>query len=211
MHKLQQKILELSRSENISLLSLRQIGERIGDPQPQKVKHHLDQLFKKGFLKKTDAGINIVEAGFSGIFYSIPVMGSANCGQAVTFADESIESYLTLSKGMLSSKFKQNITFAVKAIGNSMNRASVAGKNIEEGDYVIIDSSERDLNYYNNKYVLSIINGMANIKKFVIDKANHGIALISESSESYPPIYIHQDDLDTYRVNGVITDVIKGI
>jgi hypothetical protein len=50
MHHIQVKILELAKQEDIGLLTLRAIGEKVGDSQPQKIKHHLEQLKKKGLL-----------------------------------------------------------------------------------------------------------------------------------------------------------------
>lgn len=139
----------------------------------------------------------------------IPVVGAANCGQAVTFADENIEGYLTISQNMLNTRFRPNEMFAVKAVGSSMNKSSVGGKSISDGDYVIIDNHRGSINDYRNKYVLSIINGMANIKKFTIDEQNHTVVLISESTESYPPIFIHEEDFGSYMVNGIVADVVK--
>lgn len=209
MHILQQKILELSDQVNLTDLTLRQIGGHIGEQHPQNVKHHLAQLYKKNLLRLFDGVVSrVTEASEIG-FYNIPVLGSANCGQAVTFANEHFESFLTVSPKVLRGKFNPKHTFAVKATGNSMNRAQVHGQPISEGDYVIIDNQARDLNFYNNKYVLSIIGGMANIKKLVIDRVNNCILLLSESKEPYAPIYIHNDDFDDYMVNGVVTEVIK--
>ena len=45
MHKIQEKILELSKKTDLSGKSLREIGDLVGvDNQPQKIKHHLSQL-----------------------------------------------------------------------------------------------------------------------------------------------------------------------
>src|SRR5439155_3401154 len=52
MHPIQEKLLELSKRENLATLSLREMAKRIKLPSesPQKIKHHLLQLQKKGFL-----------------------------------------------------------------------------------------------------------------------------------------------------------------
>ena len=84
---------------------------------------------------------------------------------------------------------------------------AVNGKNIDEGDYVIIDNSK--IRPQNNDYVLSIIDGTAAIKKFHLDETNQRIILLSESNKDYPPIFIHQDDFDNYMVNGKVIQVIK--
>ena len=56
-------------------------------------------------------------------------------------------------------------------------------------------------------YVVSIIDGMANIKKYRLDKANERIVLLSESTKDYAPIFIHRDD--DFRISGKVLDVVK--
>ena len=50
MHKLQEKLLKLLEEKNVNGMTLREIGDLIGEKFPQKVKHHLIQLEKKGFI-----------------------------------------------------------------------------------------------------------------------------------------------------------------
>lgn len=209
MHTTQQRILDLANTKNLATLKLREIGELVGEPHPQKIKHHLNHLLKKGLLKQNSdkTVISPISAtDQSDRFISLPILGSANCGQATLIADEYPEGYLQISKSMLPN-FQPKEYFALKAVGNSMNRASIKGKSIEDGDYVVVDRKQK--NNYQNKYVLSIINGMANVKRFIFDSLNNQIALISQSSQDYPPIYIHTDDFQNYMINGEITDVIK--
>lgn len=211
MHLLQQKILELSKKVNLGSLSLREIGEKIDEPHPQKVKHHLDQLLKKGFLKedKEKGLIRRVDQGNGNEpFYNLPILGSANCGQALTFAEEGYEGFLQVSQSVLP-RYDKDKFFVVKAVGNSMNRADINGKHLEEGDYAIVDTTSHNSNFYNGKYVLSVINGMANIKKLKRDSQNERLILLSESSQDYPPIVIHEDDFQGYLVNGHVVEVVK--
>ena len=57
--------------------------------------------------------------------------------------------------------------------------------------------------------MLSVISGLANIKRFSEDKIHRQVVLQSESSQFFPPIHIHEDDLDEYLVNGKVIEVIK--
>ncbi|MEK7565121.1 MAG: S24 family peptidase [Patescibacteria group bacterium] len=175
---------------------------------PQKIKHHLSQLELKGFvsINKKNKKINRIsnKAKTGDIFLSIPIIGSANCGPGTIYADQNIEGYLRISKRLIPNK---KSFFALKAKGNSLNKADVAGKNIENGDFVIVDSentSPRD-----GDYVVSIIDGVANIKKYRLDKNNSRIALLSESTQEYSPIFIHEDD--SFIINGRVVDVVKNI
>jgi len=214
MHIIQQKLLNLAKEYNLADLTLRKIGELISEPgSPQKIKHHLDKLMEKGLLIVSGDG-KILKPAVGGIdkkskIVSLPIVGSANCGEALTFADQKIEGYLKVSLKILGEKFKSRLNdlFVLRAVGDSMNRANVNGKNIEEGDYIIAEK-EAGLPL-NGEYVVSIIDGLANIKKILIDKKNEQIILMSESSLDLPPIYIHADDYSNYLVCGKVVDVMK--
>ena len=208
MHAIQEKLLRVVDEKNIGGLTLRQIGELIGEKLPQKMKHHLSQLERKGFIlidRKNEKIIRISnKAKVGDIFVSIPIIGAANCGPATIYADQNIEGYLKISKRLAPNK---KSLFALRAEGNSLNKADISGKNVESGDFVIVDSentSPRD-----GDYVVSIIDGMANIKKYLLDKKNSRIALLSESTQTYSPIFIHEND--DFRVSGKVLDVVKNI
>lgn len=209
MHIIQQKILGQLTSRDFKEMKLREIGVLIGEEHPQKIKHHLNQLLKKGLIKinKSSNVISSISAGqvSEDNFISIPIFGSVNCGQATMVAEERLEGILRVSKSFI--PHPNSRLFAVKAVGNSMNKADINGKNIEEGDYVIVDGGKRTP--INNDYVLSVMDGLANIKKFVKDSLNNQYILISESTEEYSPIYIHQNDFADYTVNGTVIEVIK--
>src|SRR5438046_2920668 len=104
MHEIQQKLLELSRHQNLAKLSLRQLAAAIGMPNeaPQKIKHHLSQLQRKGFLT-IDKPRGVMEraeltpAWAKGVLgkatrlFSIPIVGVANCGPATIFAETNFQ------------------------------------------------------------------------------------------------------------------------
>lgn len=199
--------------EDISGFSLRKIAEKIDEAgSPQKIKHHLDQLAKKGFIKINPAHNTIEKIGSGStadsMFISLPILGSANCGQALSFADDHIEGYLKVTKTILGD-LVHNIKnlFVLKAVGNSMTRADIYTNNIEDGDYVIIDKTDRKIN--DGEYVVSVIDGVANIKKIFFDTKNQQIVLVSESNQDISPIYIHQEDLDTYMIAGTVVKIMK--
>lgn len=208
MHILQQAILELASKKNLEEMTLREIGEHVGELHPQKIKHHLNQLRAKGLLVSGDKPrllkISKAAGKGQGQMLSIPILGAANCGDPREFAVENLEGYLTVSPRMIPKKKR---LFAVRAIGTSMNQANVKGKSIEDGDYVIIDPEDKSPN--NGDYILSVIGGSANIKRFCEDSENNQIVLISESTQDLPPIYIHFKDYAEYMVNGKVVQVIK--
>lgn len=209
MHKIQKSILDIATRKDLDRMTLREIGECVGEEHPQKVKHHLGQLKLKGFLSPDGKPATHSAGGRrlhkSGLL-AIPILGSANCGEAKLFAEESVEGFLQVSPRMVP---KKTGLFAVKAVGPSMNRANVGGKTIDDGDFVIVDRTIQKPK--NGDYVLSVIGGQANIKKFIVDRKNKQLVLLSESSQDLPPIYIHPQDLadSTYTINGKVVWVIK--
>lgn len=213
MHAIQQQILNLAQNADLGKIGLRKLGAQVGEPHPQKIKHHLQQLEKNGYLKvdKDEEGNVSLKASQWQVseFFSLPIMGLANCGPATAIADQQVDGYLKLSPAMLGVK-KADGWFVVKASGNSLNRAkNIKGGPVEDGDYVVINSERKQPE--NGEYVLSIIDEAANLKRFYFDKPAHQIALVSESTMDIPPIYIHEDDYKSYMVNGIVERVIKKI
>lgn len=207
IHPTQKKLLELSQRYDLEKMGLRQIGKLIEVAHPQQVKYHLQKIgVLEGGKKKRASKIKFKKALDSKII-SIPILGLANCGDPTVIAEERIEGVLPISKRLLPSNHRNEDLFAVKAVGLSMNKADINGKSIVDGDYVIVDNSIRSVQHGN--YVLSIIGGLANIKRLAVDKENDQIVLQSESSEFFPPIHIHKDDLDDYIINGRVVCVIK--
>jgi len=208
MHTLQEKILKLTEKHDLANMSLRNIGKLINETSPQKIKHHLLQLEKNGLIQMDRLAKVMVKTRPGALqrnsLLAIPILGTANCGPATAYADQEAQGYLRVSGKLLS---KKKGIFAIKASGHSMNKANINGEKIEDGDYVLVDPTFTSLR--NGDYVLSIIDGMANIKRYFKDTDNQRIILLSESSASFSPIFIHRDDLDNYLVNGKVIQVIK--
>ncbi len=206
MHALQEKLLSISDRINIGVMSLRAIGKLVGEDHPEKIRHHLRQLEKRGLVNfdPKHGKIKVVKQGIikNTDLVIVPILGSANCGPAALYARENIEGYLKISNKLLR---KNNDIFAIQASGFSMNKASVNGRTIEDGDYCIINA--RDKSPRNGDYVLAVIDETTNIKKYIEDAPNKQIVLVSESTKSYPPIYIHPDD--KFIINGKVIQIIK--
>jgi len=171
----------------------------IGENHPQKVKHHMQQL---GLLPSTPGSkVSAIQARL----ISIPLRGLANCGEATIYAEPYDNQYLQVSNKIIQHP-SENL-FAVQAVSDSMNRADIHGNNIEDGDYVIVDPDDKF--FKDGDYVLSIMNGMANVKAFARDSDNNQVILSSQATESHPPIYIHEDDLSYYMTSGKVIAVLK--
>jgi repressor LexA len=214
LHPIQSAILDLAQRENLGDLSLREIGRRVGDDSPQKIKFHLAQLEKKGLIsidkvkgvvtRRMPGWASGLLDGTTAKLYNLPIYGLASCGPGGIVADQNLEGFLTISSALLKKK-PRNSFFAVQAYGNSMNRASIEDTNIESGDYLIIDRDFNDPK--DGDVVLAIVDDRAMIKKFVRDKEHQQVLLISQSTETYSPICLgYRDQL---FVNGRVVQVIK--
>lgn len=207
MHKIQKDLLSLSRNVNLAEKSLREIGALIGVEHPQQVQHHINQLQKKGFLIHDHANNKIINVNRrvnqERQFINVPIVGAANCGPASLLAQEEIEGYLKLSHSLIS----KTEVMAIRAEGDSMNKADIDGESINTGDYVIVDPTSQNPNH--GDYVLAVVDGAANIKRFYDDRKNGQIMFISESTYDYPPICVHEDDFSDLMINGKVLKVIK--
>jgi repressor LexA len=154
------------------------------------VTQYLDQLGSNGFIRRTgqDRGITIVERAAADNLVRIPILGTANAGQPVAFAETDYQGYLPVSKKLI--KNTGQSLFAVKIFGTSMNLEKVEGGNLENGDYAIVDSSKKSKQ--NSKPFLFTIEGCATIKSF--RQTGDEITLLPNSSEEHEPIYLHKDD-----------------
>ncbi len=205
MHEIQQKILNFADKLNLKRDGLRQIGRLIGEPHPFKISYHLKKLEASGFIKVDKKTGNIIRVNIGqtqkGLFLAVPVLGSADCGDANIFADSRLEGYIKISKKIINSN---DDLIAIKALGNSMNKANVHGQKIEDGDYVIVNTKKQP---HSQDYVLAITDNCANIKKLLIDSKNKILSLVSESTENHPTFFIHETD--KFLINGVVQLIIK--
>ncbi len=219
MHPIQQKLLQLSKIRDLSKLSYREIGRQLADNEdgdrrvhPQNAKYHLDQLISDGLLDESSRPVSKVQSvrkqagDITMSLVKIPIVGEANCGPANIFAEERIEGYLSVSSALLKSKNYQDL-FAVRASGDSMNKATVMDKSIDDGDFVVVDQTRRTPR--DGEYVVVTHDGFANIKRIYFDHDEAVIVLRSESSQDYSPIYVSPSDDWDGLISGTVIQVIK--
>lgn len=211
MHNLQEILIEMARHGKLNGRSYRQIAHDIRAKHGSQVKYHLDRLVRDGFILERKDGTYTVPmnerapAPEAVTFKRIPLLGAANCGAASMIAEDRVEQFIPVSAKIISRNGKK--WFALRAVGNSMNRAMIGGLAIEDGDHVLVDST--DTQPKNGDVVVSVIDGLANIKMLNRDRESGQITLISRSTEDHPPILIHEDDVGSYLVAGKVKHVIK--
>ena len=208
MNPIQQKLLDIDKLENIEKLRRVDLVEMVNCEYPSQITHHLRQLVKRGDLVRKDGRLVPALATNAGVI-RIPVMGEADCGEATKFADGRIVDHLAVSPSVIKPKLSERL-YALIARGDSMNRAEVRGKTIEDGDYIIIEKKDTYVPV-DGDIVVSIIGGLANIKRLRRDNARQRLLLLSEShrQEDYAPIVISEND--DFVVEGKVVDVVKGV
>lgn len=164
---------------------------------------YLNELEEKGYIERTseDRGIRL-KGVTSESFLDVPVFGMANAGAATMFADQYIEGYLKVSKKIVRNA---RSVYAIQVSGTSMNKADVNGKTIQNGDFILVDSSWK--HYDNGDKVLVAIDGLATVKTYrTVDGRN--IVLLPESTDKkHKPIFLTDDD--DFVINGKVIDVLK--
>lgn len=208
MHPIQQKLLEIAKLHTIDELRRIDLVEMVNCEYPSQITHHLAQLVKRGDLVKKDGNLVPALHTDAGLI-TIPVMGEADCGEATRYADGRIVDTLAVSPSVLATAHTSRL-YALLAKGDSMNRARINNKEIENGDYIII---EKNTAYVpsDGDIVVSIIGGLANIKRLRRDNAHQRVLLLSEShrQDDFAPIVI--SDQDDFSVEGRVVDVVKGV
>ena len=180
----------------------------------QTVKHHRDQLIKNGYIESNGKKTGMFEDSFNSETHAelirIPVRGTVNAGPATAIADDKVQGFLRISSSLLKTTAPVDSLYALKVEGRSMNQAAVGGyQTIDDGDYLIVDG--RDFEPTSGDYVISLIDNMANVKRFVLDKPNKQIVLMSESTDDFPPIVIHPNDPADfdYLAKAKVVQVVK--
>jgi len=209
MNPVQQKLLDIAKLQDIEAIRRVDLVQMVNCEYPSQITHHLSQLVKHGDLVRINNRLTPAIKTNAGLI-RIPVMGEADCGEATKFADGRIVDNLAVSPSILNLKDLKGKLYALIARGDSMNHSRINNKEINSGDYIIIE--KRD-NYIpaNNEIVVSIIGGLANIKRLRRDNANKRILLLSDSyrQDDFAPIIISEND--DFKVDGKVVDVIKGV
>jgi SOS-response transcriptional repressor LexA len=185
------------------MLGVREFG--INFKSSRSIAVYLEKLeVKKLVRRNVDTKKLEILDGFKKAFVDIPIYGGANCGVASIFADEYLQGTLKVAKSILKGKIDD--IFAVQVSGDSMNRYELNGKNIEENDYVLVDSSYKPSKEDKDVPVLAVIDGLATVKAlwYLSDK----IGLFPKSSKKeFRPIYLTAQD--EFIINGKVIEILK--
>ena len=159
--------------------SVREIGEAVGLSSSSTVHNHLNQLERRGLIKRDpsksrtvqlvqDAGVDAQRRNA----ISVPVVGSVAAGAPI-LAEQNIEDHVLLSSDMA-----QEGNFLLRVRGESMINAGIL-----DGDLVLVRPQQEAP--ANGVIVVALVDGDATVKRF--ERGNGHIRLVAENP-AYEPI-----------------------
>lgn len=167
LHTTQQKILDFisKNGGTIEDMPLRDLGESIGvGRQPQVIAHHIDQLEKKGFLRRDPSHkgkLTVLSKPITDVAY-INLYGMAQCGPEGFFGEDCVLDRVPLPTKTFGISDPSRY-FLVSARGESMEPM------IKDGDLVL--AAQQDV-VDSGSIAIVLHEGMPKIKKVVISAAS---------------------------------------
>lgn len=194
LHPQQIALLNLLRKSADNPMSIRDLQEELGMSSPSVVQHHMQQLEKKGFLKRNPSNprdYQILSDPEKPVSY-LNLYGMAQCGPDGKLLEDNPIERIPISIKLL--RFPASEAFLVEAEGDSME------PRITKGDLIIIQQKNTA---ENGDTILCVNDEKVLIKKYRKDGLN--IILISENHTKYPPIIASSE----FSIVGIVRGVIK--
>lgn len=195
LHPVQKELLELLLSNPEEQMTIRELQEAVSASSTSVIVHHLQQLERKGYLKRNPYNprdYQIMEGGPEPAVALLNVYGLASCGPDGSILDGNPIERIPIGARLLT--FPAAEAFMVRAKGRSMEPT------IHEGDYII---ARRSRDYKEGRIYVCVNNEQSVIKRIRLDGQN--IILESENREFAP--FLAAED---FRVEGEVRNVISG-
>lgn len=193
LHPIQEQLLKLLSSNSDDPMTVRELQEALEVSSTSVVAHHMQQLEKKGFLKRNPYNSKdyqvMTEAPQSPVAH-LNVYGLASCGPSGSILDGDPVDRIPLSSQLLS--FPAFDAFMVKARGKSME------PRIIEGDYIIARKTNIE---ENGKVYVCVNDGEAIVKRLQIEGK---IKILHSFNSSFEPFIAAKD----FRVEGEVKGLV---
>ena len=173
--------------------SVREIGEAVGLSSSSTVHNHLNQLERRGLIKRDPsksrtvqlvADAEIAEQRRNAV--SVPIVGNVAAGSPI-LAEQNIEDHILLSSDLAKDGY-----FLLRVRGDSMINAGILN------DDIVLVRPQHEAS--NGSIVVALVDGDATVKRF--EKADGHVKLIAENP-AYEPIVTNNVSL-VGQVRGVI-------
>jgi repressor LexA len=158
--------------------SVREIGEAVGLSSSSTVHNHLNQLERRGLIKRDPSKSRTVQLVADQEIdqqrrnaVSVPIVGNVAAGAPI-LAEQNIEDYVLLSPEIAKDGY-----FLLRVRGDSMINAGIF-----DGDMVLVRPQHEAPN---GSIVVALVEGDATVKRF--ERANGHVKLIAENP-AYQPI-----------------------
>jgi repressor LexA len=173
--------------------SVREIGEAVGLSSSSTVHNHLNQLERRGLIRRDPSKSRTVQLVQDEAAdkqrrnaISVPVIGNVAAGAPI-LAEQNIEDHVLLSPDMAQDGF-----FLLRVRGDSMINAGIL-----DGDMVLVRPQQEATN---GTIVVALVDGDATVKRF--ERGNGHVKLVAENP-AYEPIVTNNITL-VGAVRGVI-------
>lgn len=196
LHEKQQRILELLKEHRNSPLTIKSLSEKTEIDSPGVLYHHLDQLEKKGYLKRNPNNSKdyvVLDKPENNIVY-IGKYGMAQCGPNGSILEDGPEEQIPVASNMI--RFPSTEAFIVEARGDSME------PKIKEGDIII---AKKQNTAEHGDIIVCVYQLKALIKKF--SNIDGNISLISLNHDKYYPIAV--TEADDLKIEGVVKNIMS--
>jgi repressor LexA len=158
--------------------SVREIGEAVGLSSSSTVHNHLNQLERRGLIKRDPSKSRTVQLTSDMDLdqqrrnaISVPIVGNVAAGSPI-LAEQNIEDHVLLSSDLAKEGY-----FLLRVRGDSMVNASIL-----DGDLVLVRPQHEATN---GSIVVALVDGDATVKRF--ERSNGHVKLIAENP-AYEPI-----------------------
>jgi len=160
----------------------------------EKLSRYFSKILRKIIKNPKDSSFNRIVSPYSKQFISIPLVGSAPCGEPL-LGEQNIEEEILVDR----SKIVNGINyFILKASGDSMNKVGIS-----DGDLVLC---KQKFTANDNDNVAALIGDNVTIKEFHKDSSNIILKPRSTNDQHKPLIYIEADNV---QIQGVVQEVIS--
>ena len=174
--------------------SVREIGEAVGLSSSSTVHNHLNQLERRGLIRRDPSKSRTVQLVDEAAHQekrrnavAIPLVGHVAAGAPI-LAEQNIEDHV-----MLSAEFAQEGWFALRVRGDSMINAGIL-----EGDLVIVKPQQ---DATDGAIIVALVDDEATVKR--LDRSTGRVRLIAENP-AYSPI-----EPDEVSMVGIVKGVVR--
>ena len=196
LHPTQRKLLELLEENIDDPLTIRELQDQLDLSSPSLVAHHIQQLEKKGYLKRNPANpqdYQLLQNPEKPVV-RLNLYGLAQCGPSGSILDGTVLDRIPISTKLLN--FNSEDAYLVKARGDSMEPL------IREGDLIIVRKTAA---VDDGKVVVCVNDGQALIKKLHYSES---ATLLESLNNKYSPFVANKDD---FRIEGEVKGVISRV